>query len=168
MSYWRKENCYSRYSRCYCHRPSSVPGQESREPDRPFSALSAFYSTWRNGKPILRRYFKIRLLGNWNGFPRGGKHACVLTNDLGNVGRNTWRNPITAWSELSCVHGGFPCKSTKPNWVLGHRRGCGKITRAELEGNLRLHSPDRQSSCHGFQELDMTFSMMESPFEGIW
>ena len=44
MSYCRKENSYSRYSKCIANKAlNQFLEQESREPDRPFSALSAFY-----------------------------------------------------------------------------------------------------------------------------
>jgi hypothetical protein len=43
-SYCQRENCYSRYSKCVANRAlDRFLEQESREPDRPFSAVTHFY-----------------------------------------------------------------------------------------------------------------------------
>jgi len=44
MSHCERENCYSRYSKCIANKAlNRFLDQETREPDRPFSAISQFY-----------------------------------------------------------------------------------------------------------------------------
>jgi len=44
ISYCARENCYSQYSKCLANKAlSQFLEQETREPDRPFSAINHFY-----------------------------------------------------------------------------------------------------------------------------
>ena len=44
ISYCARENCYSRYSKCLANRAlNRFLEQDTREPDRPFSAITHFY-----------------------------------------------------------------------------------------------------------------------------